>query len=123
MVNHVWEQLFGTGLAETLEDLGTQGIPPTHPELLDWLSYQFMTKENWSVKQLIKTIVMSATYRQSSKLTPELQQKDPFNKLYARSPRVRLSAEAIRDQSLCIAGVLNDKMYGPGVMPYQPPGI
>jgi len=123
MANRVWEQLFGTGIAETLEDLGTQGIPPTHPELLDWLSYQFMTKDNWSIKQLIKTIVMSATYQQSSKLTPGLQQKDPFNKLYARGARVRLSAEAIRDQALCIAGVMNDKMYGPGVMPYQPPGI
>lgn len=123
MVNRVWEQLFGTGLAETLEDLGTQGIPPTHPELLDWLSYQLMTKDNWSIKQLIKTIVMSATYQQSSRLTPELEQKDLFNKLYARGARVRLSAEAIRDQALCIAGVMNDKMYGPGVMPYQPPGI
>ena len=123
MVNRVWEQLFGNGIAETLEDLGTQGIPPTHPELLDWLSYQFMNGDNWSIKQLIKTIVMSATYQQSSKLTPELQQKDPFNKLYARGARVRLSAEEIRDQALCFADVMNDKMYGPGVMPYQPPGI
>lgn len=123
IVNRVWEQLFGTGLAETLEDLGTQGIPPTHPELLDWLSYQFMIKDNWSLKQLIKTIVMSATYQQSSKLTPELEQKDLYNKYYARGPRVRLSAEEIRDQSLCIAGLMSNKMYGPGVMPYQPDGI
>ncbi len=123
MVNRVWEQLFGAGIAETLEDLGTQGAPPTHPELLDWLSYQFMTGDNWHIKSLLKTIVMSATYQQSSKLTPGLQQKDPLNKWYARGARVRLPAEAIRDQALCIAGVMNDKMYGPGVMPYQPPGI
>ncbi len=121
LVNRVWEQLFGTGLAETLEDLGTQGVAPTHPELLDWLSYNFITKENQSVKMLIKKIVMSATYQQSSWLTKE--EKDPFNKWYARGARVRLSAEQIRDQALCIAGVMNDKMYGPGVMPYQPPGI
>ena len=123
MANRVWEQLFGAGLSETLEDLGTQGVSPTHPELLDWLSYQFMMNEKWSLKQLIKTIVMSATYQQSSKTTPELQQKDQFNKYYARGPRVRLSAEEIRDQSLCIAGVMSNKMYGPGVMPYQPKGI
>jgi hypothetical protein len=123
MVNRMWEQLFGTGLAETLEDLGTQGIPPTHPELLDWLSYQFMNNDQWSLKQLLKTIVMSAAYQQSSKFTPELQQKDPFNKYYARGPRVRLSAEEIRDQHLSIAGLMSNKMYGPGVMPYQPKGI
>jgi len=123
MVNRVWEQLFGTGLAETLEDLGTQGITPTHTRLLDWLSYQWMNKDNWSMKELVKTIVTSATYRQSSKLTPELQQKDPYNKYYARGARVRLSAEQIRDQSLYISGLMNDKMYGPGIFPYQPPNI
>ena len=123
MVNRVWEQLFGTGLAETLEDLGTQGVAPTHPELLDWLSYDFITKDSWSVKALIKTMVMSATYQQSSVVTKEAKEKDPFNKWYARGVRVRLSAEQIRDQALCIAGVMNDKMYGAGVMPYQPPGI
>ncbi len=123
MVNRVWEQLFGTGLAETLEDLGTQGVAPSHPELLDWLSYQFITQDKWSVKALIKTIVMSAAYQQSSVLTAAAEQKDPFNRWYARGARVRLSAEQVRDQALCIAGVLNDKMYGPGVMPYQPPGI
>ena len=123
MVNRIWQQLFGTGLAETGEDLGTQGAAPAHPELLDWLSYDFITKEGWSVKALIKTIVMSATYQQSSLLTKEAKQKDPFNRWYARGARVRLSAEQIRDQALCIADVMNDKMYGPGVMPYQPPGI
>lgn len=123
MVNRVWEQLFGTGLAETLEDLGSQGIPPTHPELLDWLSYQFMYEYNWSLKKLIRTIVLSATYRQDSKISDELLKKDPNNKFYARSSRVRLSAEQIRDQALCISGKLNNKMYGPSVYPYQPKGL
>jgi hypothetical protein len=123
MVNRVWEQLFGTGLVETLEDLGSQGMLPTHPELLDWLSYQFMNEENWSVKQLIRTIVLSATYQQDSKLTPDLLQKDPNNKYYARGSRVRLSAEQIRDQALFISGVLNESLYGPSVYPWQPKGI
>ena len=123
MVNRVWEQLFGTGLAETLEDVGSQVITPTHMQLLDWLSYQLMNDYKWSIKKLIKTIVTSAAYQQSSKLTPELQQKDPYNKYYARGARVRLSAEQVRDQSLCISGLMNEKMYGPGVFPYQPPGI
>ena len=123
MVNRVWEQLFGTGLAETLEDLGSQGIPPTHVELLDWLSYQFMNEDNWSLKKLIRTIVMSATYQQNSKVTPELLEKDPYNKYYARGARVRLSAEQIRDQALCISGLMSDKMYGPSVYPWQPKGI
>src|SRR5258706_12566182 len=90
MVNRVWEQLFGTGLAETLEDLGSQGIPPTHPELLDWLSYRFMNDDKWSVKKLLRTIVMSATYRENSRGSPELLQKDPANKYYARGATVRL---------------------------------
>ena len=123
MVNRVWEQLFGTGLAETLEDLGSQGIPPTHVELLDWLSYQFMNTDNWSTKKLLRTIVMSATYQQGSKITPELEQKDPYNKFYARGARVRLSAEQVRDQCLSVSGLLCDKMYGPSVFPYQPNGI
>ncbi len=123
MVNRVWEQLFGDGLAETLEDLGTQGIPPTHLELLNWLSWKFMNDDKWSVKRLIKTIVMSAAYRQSSSMTKELIEKDPYNKYYARGARVRLSAEQIRDQALCISGLLCDKMFGPSVYPFQPPGI
>jgi len=123
MVNRVWEQIFGTGLAETVEDLGTQGSAPTHLELLNWLSYKFMNGDNWSVKQLVKTVVMSATYRQSSVVTPELLQKDAENKYYARGARVRLTAEEIRDQALCIANLMSNKMYGPGVMPYQPNGI
>jgi hypothetical protein len=123
MVNRVWEQLFGTGLAETLEDLGSQGIPPTHPELMDWLSYQFMNDDNWSIKKLIRTIVMSATYQQDSKVTPGLLEKDPNNKYYARGARVRLSAEQVRDQALCISGAFCDSMYGPSVYPWQPNGI
>ena len=123
MVNRLWEQLFGTGIAETLEDLGTQGITPTHRELLDYLSYQFMNEDKWSIKKLLKTIVMSATYRQDSKLTEELKQKDLFNKFYARGPRVRLSAEQVRDQSLCFSNTLNEKMYGESVYPFQPKGI
>lgn len=123
MVNRIWEQLFGAGLAETLEDLGTQGVPPTHLELLNYLSYQFMNGDNWSMKTLIKKIVTSATYKQDSKITPQLLEKDPQNKFYARAPRVRLSSEQVRDQSLCISGLMSNKMYGPGVMPYQPKGI
>jgi hypothetical protein len=123
MVNRVWEQIFGNGLAETLEDLGSQGIVPSHPELLDWLSYQFITSDKWSVKQLIRQIVLSATYQQDSKVSSELLEKDPYNKYYARGARVRLSAEQIRDQALCISSVFCDSMYGPSVFPWQPKGI
>ncbi len=123
MVNRIWEQLFGTGVAETLEDLGSQGMPPTHVELLDWLSYQFMNADNWSTKKLIRTIVMSATYQQDSKISLEQLQKDPLNKYYGRGARVRLSAEQLRDQALCASGLISHKMYGPSVFPYQPTGI
>jgi Protein of unknown function (DUF1549)/Protein of unknown function (DUF1553)/Planctomycete cytochrome C len=123
MVNRVWEQLFGTGLAETLEDLGSQGIAPTHMDLLNWLSYQYMNEDHWSTKQLIRTIVMSSTYRQDAKMNSDAQQNDPGNKLYGRFPRTRLSAEQIRDQSLCISGIMSGKMFGPSVYPYQPNGI
>lgn len=123
MVNRLWEQIFGTGLVETLEDLGTQGAEPTHRELLDYLSYKFMNEFNWSVKKLIKEMVLSATYRQDSKLRKELSEKDPLNKYYARGPRVRLSAEQVRDQALSISGILSEKMYGTSVMPWQPEGI
>lgn len=123
MANRLWEQLFSHGIVETLEDMGTQGISPTHVELLDHLAWKFMNDYNWSIKKLLKEIVMSATYRQSSKTTDELQQDDPENKWYARGPRVRLSAEQLRDQSLAVSGLLSNKMYGPGVMPYQPDGI
>jgi hypothetical protein len=123
IVNRLWEQLFGYGLAETLEDLGTQGIAPTHKELLDYLSYKLMNDYQWSIKKLLKEIVMSATYRQDSKATAELLQKDPFNKFYARGSRVRLSAEQVRDQALVISGTVSEKMFGPSVFPFQPKGI
>jgi Protein of unknown function (DUF1549)/Protein of unknown function (DUF1553)/Planctomycete cytochrome C len=123
MVNRLWEQLFGYGLAETLEDLGTQGIPPTHKELLDHLSWKFMNDFNWSLKTIMKEMVMSATYRQDAKVNEELLKKDPYNKFYARGPRVRLSAEQLRDQSLAVSNLLSKKMYGQSVMPFQPEGI
>jgi hypothetical protein len=123
MVNRLWEQLFGFGLAETLEDMGTQGIPPIHKELLDHLSWKFMNDFNWSIKKLLKEIVLSATYRQDSKTNDELNDKDPYNKLYARGPRIRLSAEQLRDQGLAVSNLLSKKMYGKSVMPFQPDGI
>jgi hypothetical protein len=121
-VNRVWAGLFGTGIVETQEDFGTQGTAPSHQELLDWLAVDFMDGA-WSQKKLIKTIVMSATYRQSSKSTPELSERDRSNRLLARGPHFRLEAEMIRDESLAASGLLSHKMYGPSVMPYQPAGL
>jgi Protein of unknown function (DUF1553)/Protein of unknown function (DUF1549)/Planctomycete cytochrome C len=123
LVNRLWEQLFGTGLVETLEDMGTQGAAPTHKELLDWLAWKLMNDNRWSVKKCLKEMVMSATYRQESKVSPALLEKDPYNKLYARGPRVRLSAEEVHDQALIVSGLLCDSLYGPPVMPWQPAGI
>jgi hypothetical protein len=123
IVNRVWEQIYGMGLVETLEDFGTQGIPPSHPELLDHLSWKLMNDYKWSLKTLMRDIVLSATYRQESKVTEEQLAKDQLNKFYARAPRVRLSAEQVRDQALAVSGLLSTKMYGPGSMPYQPEGI
>lgn len=123
IVNRIWEQFFGTGIAETLEDMGTQGIPPTHQALLDYLSWQLMHDAHWDLKKTMKEIVMSATYQQDSKLNKKALEKDPANKWLARGPRVRLSAEQIRDQALTVSGLLSEKMYGPGVFPYQPEGI
>ena len=123
MANRLWEQLFGAGIAETLEDLGTQGIAPTHKELLDHLAWKLMNDHKWSIKKALKELVMSATYRQDSRLTEKMKEKDPANKYYARGPRIRLSAEQLRDQHLCVSGMMSEKMYGPGVMPWQPDGI
>lgn len=123
IVNRLWEQLFGTGIVETLEDMGTQGLAPTHRELLDHLSWKLMNEQAWSLKKLLKEMVMSATYRQDSRVSDELKDKDLFNRYYARGPRLRLSAEQIRDQALCISGLVNTKMYGPAVKPFQPEGI
>ncbi|MFN4256483.1 MAG: DUF1553 domain-containing protein [Saprospiraceae bacterium] len=123
MVNRLWEQLFGTGLVETLEDFGSQGAEPSHPELLDWLAWRLMHDHQWSLKRTLRDIVLSATYRQKSEATPALFARDPQNRLLARGPRVRLSAEQIRDQALAVSGLLSDKMFGKPVMPYQPKGI
>ncbi|MEI7628304.1 MAG: DUF1553 domain-containing protein [Bacteroidota bacterium] len=123
IVNRIWEQFFGIGIAETLEDMGTQGIPPTHRELLDYMSWKLMYVYHWDLKKLIKEITLSAMYRQDSKLNKEAKEKDPTNKWFARGPRVRLTAEEIRDQALMVSGLMSEKMYGPGVMPFQPEGI
>ncbi len=121
-VNRFWQQLFGTGLVKTSEDFGSQGEPPSHPMLLDWLAGQFMA-DNWDVKQTMKRMVMSATYRQSSRISPELHQRDPANRLLARGPRFRLDAEMLRDQALFVSGLLNGTMGGPSVKPPQPDGL
>ena len=122
-VNRVWSRLFGSGLVETEEDFGTQGAKTSHPELLDWLATEFRDTHAWSHKQLCKTIVMSATYRQSSAHDPAKAAADPRNVLLSRGPRFRLSAEVIRDQALAVSGLLSPKMFGPSVMPPQPPGL
>jgi hypothetical protein len=121
-VNRFWAQLFGTGIVETEEDFGTQGSPPSHPELLDWLAAEFMER-GWDMKALLKTIVMSATYQQSSRATPALLAKDPRNRLLARYPRRRLDAESVRDQALALSGLLAPKIGGPSVYPPQPDGL
>lgn len=123
LANRLWEQMFGRGLVETLEDFGTQGVAPTHPELLDWLAWRLMRDHRWSMKAMLREMALSATYRQSSGTTPELQERDPGNRLYARSSRVRLSAEQLRDQALRLSGLLSEKMYGSAVMPFQPYGV
>jgi len=121
-VNRFWARLFGAGIVETEEDFGTQGEAPSHPELLDWLAVGFM-ESGWDVKGAIKQIVMSATYRQSSRTTAEHLDKDPKNRLLARAPRIRLDAETIRDQALALGGLLSRKIGGPSVFPPQPDGL
>jgi hypothetical protein len=148
-VNRWWAELFGQGIVTTVEDFGLQSEPPTHPELLDWLAVELveasrererpvlngapnedtgrlrsrLADEPWSMKRMLKLIALSATYRQASRLTPELAERDPENKLYARAPRFRLSAETIRDQALAASGLLSSKMGGPPIMPHQPTNI
>jgi len=119
IANRYWEQIFGIGIVATSEEFGTQGDQPVHPELLDWLATELI-RLKWDTKALLKTLVMSAAYRQSSKVTSELQQRDPDNRLLARGPRFRLSAEVLRDQAMQISGLLSPKMYGPPVKPPQP---
>ncbi|MEO0339646.1 MAG: PSD1 and planctomycete cytochrome C domain-containing protein [Bacteroidota bacterium] len=123
MVNRFWEQLFGYGLVTTLEDFGTQGETPVQQELLDWLAYAFANDMNWSIKKLLKTMVLSATYQQSSMINPKQLEADPENLYLSRGPRFRLSAEQIRDQALAVSGLLNTEIGGPSVMPYQPDGV
>ena len=122
MANRLWQTLFGTGLVKTVEDFGSQGEAPSNQELLDWLAVEFMDS-GWDVKHLLKTILLSATYRQSSGVDPELQERDPENRLLARGPRFRLAAASIRDQALAASGLLHERVGGPSVMPYQPPGL
>lgn len=121
-VNRYWAQLFGTGIVVTEEDFGTQGDPPSHPKLLDWLATEYL-RLNWDSKALLKVIVTSATYRQSSLVTEEHLRKDPINRLLTRGPRFRLKAEIVRDQALSLSGLLSRKMRGPSVYPPQPPGL
>ena len=121
-VNRFWQTYFGTGLVKTVEDFGQQGEWPSHPELLDWLATEFV-RTGWDIKAMQKLIVTSATYRQSSRTTPDLLQRDPENRLLARGPRLRLPAESVRDNALTIAGLLKEKLGGPSVKPYQPDGL
>jgi hypothetical protein len=121
-VNRYWQTYFGYGIVKTQEDFGVQGEPPVHPELLDWLATEFV-RSGWDVRAMQRLIVTSATYRQSSKTTSALRDKDPENRLLARGPRLRLPAEMVRDTALAASGLLNDTIGGPSVLPYQPKGI
>jgi hypothetical protein len=121
-MNRIWEQYFGRGIVETSEDFGAQGQLPSHPELLDWLAFEFMAQK-WSMKAMHRLIVTSATYRQSSAVTPALLERDPYNRLFARGPRFRMEAEMIRDVTLAVSGLLSKKIGGASVFPFQPEGI
>jgi hypothetical protein len=121
-VNWMWQELFGRGLVRTAADFGTRGDPPSHPELLDWLAYRF-ADDGWSMKRVIRTIVTSSTYRQSSKIRPDLESKDPENTLLARQSRLRLPAELIRDEALLAGNLLTPKVGGKSVRPPQPAGV
>ena len=121
-VNRYWQMYFGLGLVKTAENFGSQGEPPSHPELLDWLATEFI-ESKWDVKAMQRLIVTSAAYRQSSRVTPELLEKDPENRLISRGPRFRLPAETLRDNALSASGLINPKIGGSSVFPYQPAGI
>jgi hypothetical protein len=121
-VNRFWQQFFGTGIVKTAEDFGSQGEPPSHPELLDWLAVTFR-EDGWDMKKLAKRLVTTAAYRQSARVTPDALAKDPANRFLARGPRFRLDAEAVRDQALFVSGLLIEKQGGPSVRPPQPGGL
>ncbi|MGC6422618.1 MAG: DUF1553 domain-containing protein, partial [Flavobacteriaceae bacterium] len=123
VVNRFWQQFFGKGIVATPDDFGNQGARPSHPELLDWLAVTFRETDQWDVKTFIKRLVLSATYKQSSKLRPELQQIDPANQWLASYPRQKLTAEMIRDNALATSGLLNKSIGGPSVKPHQPEGL
>jgi hypothetical protein len=118
-VNRIWQRLFGVGLVETVDDFGVRASAPSHPELLDWLAVDFM-EHNWSVKHLLRTIVLSSTYRQDSRVSEKLLQQDPKNRLLARGPRFRVDAEVARDSALAAAGLLNSQVGGPSFFPPVP---
>jgi hypothetical protein len=121
--NRIWARFFGVGLVETEGDFGSQGSPPSHPLLLDWLATELRDTQQWSLKKMCKTVVMSATYRQSSIADAAKLKADPSNRLLSRGPRFRLPAEAVRDQALAASGLISKKMYGRPVMPPQPSGV
>jgi mono/diheme cytochrome c family protein len=121
-VNRMWQELFGNGIVKTVDDFGSQGEPPSHPELLDWLAVDFRT-HNWDVKRFYKEVLVSATYRQSARATPEKIEKDPENRLLSRGPRYRLDGELVRDYALAASGMLSPQIGGPSVKPYQPEGV
>lgn len=121
-VNRIWNEIFGTGIVATTDDFGIMGDRPTHPELLDWLAVEFR-ESGWDVKKFYRLLVTSAAYKRSSKVTPELLESDPRNRLLARGPRYRMDAEVLRDTALQAAGLLSPKIGGPSVKPYQPPGV
>ncbi len=121
-VNRFWQQVFGTGLVKTAEDFGSQGEPPSHPELLDWMAVEFR-ESGWDVKKMFRLILTSAAYRQSAAATEEKLQKDPDNRLISRGPRFRMDAEMVRDYALAASGLLTPAIGGPSVKPYQPKNI
>ncbi len=122
IMNRVWAQYYGRGIVETSEDFGVQGEPPSHPELLAWLASEFV-RQGWNSKAMHRLIVTSATYRQSSRVTPVQLERDPYNRLFSRGPRFRMEAEMLRDQALAASGLLKRTLGGPSVFPYQPDGI